>query len=246
MCRRFSLHRPPKSHAVRSNNLSPLRHLLSSHKTATMCECISIHFGQASVQIGKYLLGALSAWNMAFSPMARCQVTRLLGRRWLLQHLQWGRHWQAAAQGSVCRPGIPTHWWGLHWHLLPALPPWAAHHRQKRMLPITMPEVTTPLASEISDSSWSKSKLAEQCTGLQGFGFSQLWWGNWFWVTFLLMECLSINYGKKSKLEFSIYPAFQLSTAVGEPQTPSSPPTPPWSTPIVPSCRQWGHQWHLS
>ncbi|KAJ1078493.1 hypothetical protein K5549_000675 [Capra hircus] len=28
------------------------------------------------------------------------------------------------------------------------------------------------------------------------------------------MECLSINYGKKSKLEFSIYPAFQVSTAV--------------------------------
>ena len=38
--------------------------------------------------------------------------------------------------------------------------------------------------------------------------------------TSLLMERLSVDYGKKSKLEFSIYPAplpFQVSTAVVEP-----------------------------
>ncbi|XP_040828625.1 tubulin alpha-1C chain-like [Ochotona curzoniae] len=35
--------------------------------------------------------------------------------------------------------------------------------------------------------------------------------------TSLLMEYLSVDYGKKSKLEFSIYPAPQLSTAVVEP-----------------------------
>ena len=31
------------------------------------------------------------------------------------------------------------------------------------------------------------------------------------------MERLSVDYGKKSKLEFSIYPAPQVSTAVVEP-----------------------------
>lgn len=35
--------------------------------------------------------------------------------------------------------------------------------------------------------------------------------------TALLMERLSIDYGKKAKLEFCIYPAPQISTAVVEP-----------------------------
>jgi tubulin alpha len=35
--------------------------------------------------------------------------------------------------------------------------------------------------------------------------------------TSLLMERLSLDYGKKSKLEFAIYPAPQVSTAVVEP-----------------------------
>ena len=35
--------------------------------------------------------------------------------------------------------------------------------------------------------------------------------------TSLLMEHLSVDYGKKSKLEFSIYPASHVSTAVIEP-----------------------------
>ena len=35
--------------------------------------------------------------------------------------------------------------------------------------------------------------------------------------TSLLMERLSVDYGKKSKLEFAVYPAPQVSTAVVEP-----------------------------
>ena len=33
----------------------------------------------------------------------------------------------------------------------------------------------------------------------------------------LLMERISVDYGKKSKLEFSVYPAPQVATAVVEP-----------------------------
>ena len=53
--------------------------------------------------------------------------------------------------------------------------------------------------------------------------FLQLWsgvgWdGTGSGFTSLLMECLSVNYEKKSKLEFSIYPTPpQVSTAVVEP-----------------------------
>ncbi|CDQ71998.1 unnamed protein product [Oncorhynchus mykiss] len=61
-------------------------------------------------------------------------------------------------------------------------------------------------------------KLADQCTGLQGFlVFHSFGGGSGSGFTSLLMERLSVDYGKKSKLEFSIYPAPQVSTAVVEP-----------------------------
>ena len=61
-------------------------------------------------------------------------------------------------------------------------------------------------------------KLADQCTGLQGFLiFHSFGGGTGSGFTSLLMERLSVDYGKKSKLEFSIYPAPQVATAVVEP-----------------------------
>ncbi|GLG99988.1 Tubulin alpha-1 chain, partial [Gryllus bimaculatus] len=61
-------------------------------------------------------------------------------------------------------------------------------------------------------------KLSDQCTGLQGFLiFHSFGGGTGSGFTSLLMERLSVDYGKKSKLEFSIYPAPQVSTAVVEP-----------------------------
>nr|XP_025742490.1 tubulin alpha-1B chain-like [Callorhinus ursinus] len=61
-------------------------------------------------------------------------------------------------------------------------------------------------------------KLADQCTGLQAFlVFHSFGGGTGSGFTSLLMERLSVDYGKKSKLEFAIYPAPQVSTAVVEP-----------------------------
>jgi len=61
-------------------------------------------------------------------------------------------------------------------------------------------------------------KLADQCTGLQGFLlFHSFGGGTGSGFTSLLMERLSVDYGKKSKLEFAIYPAPQISTAMVEP-----------------------------
>ena len=54
-------------------------------------------------------------------------------------------------------------------------------------------------------------KLADQCTGLQGFLlFHSFGGGTGSGFTSLLMERLSVDYGKKSKLEFSVYPAPQV------------------------------------
>ncbi|XP_050296727.1 tubulin alpha-8 chain-like [Anthonomus grandis grandis] len=61
-------------------------------------------------------------------------------------------------------------------------------------------------------------KLAEQCTGLQGFlVFHSFGGGTGSGFTSLLMERLSVDYGKKSKLQFGVYPAPNQSTAVVEP-----------------------------
>ena len=59
-------------------------------------------------------------------------------------------------------------------------------------------------------------KLADSCTGLQGFLiFHSFGGGTGSGFTSLLMERLSVDYGKKSKLEFSIYPAPQVRNREG-------------------------------
>ncbi|ESO82085.1 hypothetical protein LOTGIDRAFT_198277 [Lottia gigantea] len=61
-------------------------------------------------------------------------------------------------------------------------------------------------------------KLADQCTGLQGFLiFHSFGGGTGSGFTSLLMERLSVDYGKKTKLEVAVYPSPSLATAVVEP-----------------------------
>eukprot|EP01104_Vermistella_antarctica_P009906 TRINITY_DN25_c0_g1_i1.p1 TRINITY_DN25_c0_g1~~TRINITY_DN25_c0_g1_i1.p1 ORF type:complete len:450 (-),score=165.72 TRINITY_DN25_c0_g1_i1:138-1487(-) len=61
-------------------------------------------------------------------------------------------------------------------------------------------------------------KLADQCEGLQGFLiFHSVGGGTGSGFGSLLLERLSVDYGKKSKLDFCIYPSPQVSTSVVEP-----------------------------
>lgn len=61
-------------------------------------------------------------------------------------------------------------------------------------------------------------RLVECCSRLQGFLiFHSFGGGTGSGFTALMMEMLSVEYGKKSKLEFAVYPAPQISTAVVEP-----------------------------
>lgn len=53
---------------------------------------------------------------------------------------------------------------------------------------------------------------ADPCTGLQGFlVFHSFGGGTGSGFSSLLMERLSVDYGKKSKLEFAVYPAPQVN-----------------------------------
>ncbi|KAL0509944.1 LOW QUALITY PROTEIN: putative Tubulin/FtsZ family, GTPase domain/Tubulin C-terminal domain containing protein [Leishmania shawi] len=61
-------------------------------------------------------------------------------------------------------------------------------------------------------------KLADNCTGLQGFMvFHAVGGGTGSGLGALLLERLSVDYGKKSKLGYTVYPSPQVSTAVVEP-----------------------------
>lgn len=61
-------------------------------------------------------------------------------------------------------------------------------------------------------------RVADACAGLQGFlVFHSFGGGTGSGFGALLMERLSVDYGKKSKLEFCVYPAPQTSVAVVEP-----------------------------
>ncbi|VUZ49796.1 unnamed protein product [Hymenolepis diminuta] len=61
-------------------------------------------------------------------------------------------------------------------------------------------------------------KLADNCAGLQGFFvYHSFGGGTGSGFTSLLLERLSADYGKKSKLNFTIYPAPNISTAIVEP-----------------------------
>lgn len=75
------------------------------------------------------------------------------------------------------------------------------------------------IGKEIIDRVLEKiRRQTEPCMGLQGFlVFHSFGGGTGSGFTSLLMERLSVEYGKKSKLEFSVYPAPQVSTAVVEP-----------------------------
>ncbi|KAI0990593.1 hypothetical protein GJ496_003600 [Pomphorhynchus laevis] len=61
-------------------------------------------------------------------------------------------------------------------------------------------------------------KLSDLCDGLLGFfTFHSFGGGTGSGFTALLLERLSVDYGKRSKLQFSVYPAPQISTSVVEP-----------------------------
>lgn len=61
-------------------------------------------------------------------------------------------------------------------------------------------------------------KIADQCTGLQGFIIhNSVGGGTGSGLGNLILERLSVDYGKKTKLGFQVYPSPNLSTALVEP-----------------------------
>lgn len=77
----------------------------------------------------------------------------------------------------------------------------------------------TAVGKEIVDLALDRiRKLADMCTGLQGFMvYHAVGGGTGSGLGSLLLERLSVDYGKKSKLSMCIFPSPQVSGAVVEP-----------------------------
>lgn len=57
--------------------------------------------------------------------------------------------------------------------------------------------------------------ITDNCTGLQGFPiFNAVGGGIGSYLSSLLLEWLSVDYGKKSKLGFTVYPSTQVFTSI--------------------------------
>ncbi|KAK1314831.1 Tubulin alpha-1 chain [Acorus calamus] len=84
--------------------------------------------------------------------------------------------------------------------------------------PTVIDEVRT-VGKEIVDLCLDRvRKLADNCTGLQGFlVFNAVGGGTGSGLGSLLLERLSVDYGKKSKLGFTIYPSPQRSLDIERP-----------------------------
>ncbi|KAF8299272.1 hypothetical protein TcBrA4_0064560 [Trypanosoma cruzi] len=80
-------------------------------------------------------------------------------------------------------------------------------------------------------------KLADNCTGLQGFSvYHAVAGGTGSGLGALLLERLSVDYGRSPKLGYTVYPSPQVSTAVVEPITRCSRRTHCLNTPMLRRC----------
>ncbi|KAF1550069.1 Tubulin alpha-1C chain, partial [Eudyptes schlegeli] len=181
-------------------------------------ECISIHVGQAGVQIGN------ACWELyclehGIQPDGQMPSDKTIGGgddsfNTFFSETGAGKHVPRAVfvdlEPTVIGPPRHSSRWLLFccWKS-PKCPREATERKEKLLL---LPGLNMPPSPLVSPCQ------ADQCTGLQGFlVFHSFGGGTGSGFTSLLMERLSVDYGKKSKLEFSIYPAPQVSTAVVEP-----------------------------
>ena len=75
------------------------------------------------------------------------------------------------------------------------------------------------VGKELIDLAMDKiRKITDNCVSLQGFMiFNSVGGGTGSGLGSLLLERLSVDYGKKSKLAYTVYPSPQIATAVVEP-----------------------------
>uniref|UniRef100_G1T8U4 Tubulin alpha chain n=1 Tax=Oryctolagus cuniculus TaxID=9986 RepID=G1T8U4_RABIT len=174
-------------------------------------ECLSVHVGQAGVQMGNacWELCCLEHGIQLDGQMSSDKTTAGGDDPFNTFFSETGAETHVP-QTSVGRSGAHHDWQGNHRRL---------SHRQGRC---QMEEGQLHPGEGLLNKPWTRrlrTSEARLCVLIRGClcGTPSFGGGTGSGFTSLLMERLSVDYGKKSKLEFSIYPAPQVSTAVVEP-----------------------------
>merc|ERR1712121_156734 len=191
----------------------------TSQNPSTMRECISVHVGQAGCQIGN------ACWELyclehGIQPDGQMPSDKAVGANddsfnTFFSETGSGKHVPRAVFVDLEPTVIDEVRTGVYRQLFH--PEQMVNGKEDAANNYARGHYT--IGKEIVDLVLDRiRKLADQCTGLQGFLiFHSFGGGTGSGFTSLLMERLSVDYGKKSKLEFSVYPAPQVSTAVVEP-----------------------------
>ncbi|KAH9972949.1 tubulin alpha-1B chain [Lactifluus volemus] len=174
-----------------------------------MREVISVHVGQAGVQIGNACsLYSRTRSQCTYQHPLDGRVERNTGE----QHIGHSTFFSETGSGKY----VPR---SLYVDLEPGVinevktgPMRALFH------PESMITGKEDAANNYARGHYTIRRLADNCGGLQGFFvFHSFGGGTGSGFGALLLERLSTDYGKKSKLEFCVYPAPQLSSSVVEP-----------------------------
>ncbi|KAF3706237.1 Tubulin alpha-1C chain Alpha-tubulin 6 Tubulin alpha-6 chain Detyrosinated tubulin alpha-1C chain [Channa argus] len=216
---RFTAQQPPASDAALVYKPLSILKLAVSGGNCKMRECISIHVGQAGVQIGN------ACWELyclehGIQPDGQMPRDKTIGKgddsfNTFFSETEVGKHVPRAVFVDLEPTVIDEVRTGTYRQL---------YHPDrlisgKEDAGRNYARAHYAIGNKIIDLVLDRiRKLTEQCTGLQGFlVFHSFGGGTGSGFTSLLMERLSIDYNKKSKLQFSIYPSPQVSSAVVEP-----------------------------
>eukprot|EP00752_Nemacystus_decipiens_P005915 g5346.t1 len=187
--------------------------------TSTMRECISIHIGQAGIQTGN------ACWELyclehGIQPDGQMPSDKTIGGgddafNTFFSETGAGKHVPRAVlvdlEPTVCDE-VRTGTYRQLYH-----PEQIISGKEDAANNYARGHYT--IGKEIVDLVLDRiRKLADNCTGLQGFlVFHATGGGTGSGLGSLLLERLSVDYGRKSKLSFAITPAPQVATAVVEP-----------------------------
>merc|ERR1712088_808818 len=186
-------------------------------QTTKMRECISVHIGQAGVQIGN------SCWELyclehGIQPDGHMPSDKAFGDdsfQTFFSETGSGNHVPRAVfvdlePTVIDETRVGTYRQLFHPEQLISGKEDAANNYARGHYTI---------GKEIVDLCLDRIReLADNCSGLQGFlFFNAVGGGTGSGLGSLLLERLSVDYGKKSKLGFTVYPSPQVSTAVVEP-----------------------------
>jgi len=184
-----------------------------------MRECVSIHIGQAGVQTG------MACWELlclehGIQPDGQLPANRTLGSnddsaQTFFAETGAGKHVPRCLMVDLEPTVVDEIRTGTYRHLF--------HPEQlisgKEDAANNYARGHYTVGKEVIDLVLDRvRKLADQCTGLQGFMiFHAFGGGTGSGLGSLLLERLSVDYGKKSKIEFAVYPSPAVATAVVEP-----------------------------